>query len=168
VFTVSYCTLHHQVTAEMQDHQVWRLVLTVLLYITSPSHSRNARSPGMAASVYCVLLYITSPSHSRKQDHKVWGLVLTVSYCTLHHQVTAETQDHKIRWLVLTVSYCTLHHQDTAESQDHFLDDRVDLIFLCPRHSKNGGGALSVTPVRAFVHPSVPASVRYQNLVSAQ
>jgi len=32
--------------------------------------------------------------------------------------------------------------------------------FLCPRHSKNGGGALSVTPVRA--------SVRYQNLVSAQ
>jgi len=35
----------------------------------------------------------------------------------------------------------------------------VFTIFLCPRHSKNGGGALSVTPVRA--------SVRYQNLVSA-
>jgi len=33
-----------------------------------------------------------------------------------------------------------------------------------PRHSKNGGGALSVTPVRACVRPSV----RYQNLVSAQ
>jgi len=27
--------------------------------------------------------------------------------------------------------------------------------FLCPRHSKNGGGALSVTPVRASVRPSV-------------
>ena len=26
--------------------------------------------------------------------------------------------------------------------------------FLCPRHSKNGGGALSVTPVRACVRPS--------------
>ena len=36
----------------------------------------------------------------------------------------------------------------------------VMLRFLCPRHSKNGGGALSVTPVRP--------SVRYQNLVSAQ
>jgi len=35
-------------------------------------------------------------------------------------------------------------------------------LFLCPRHSKNGGGALSVTPVRACVFPSV----RYQNLVS--
>ena len=32
--------------------------------------------------------------------------------------------------------------------------------FLCPRHSNNGGGALSVTPARACV--------RYQNLVSAQ
>ena len=37
---------------------------------------------------------------------------------------------------------------------------QVPLIwFLCPRHSKNGGGALSVTPVRAcvraFVRPSV-------------
>jgi len=31
--------------------------------------------------------------------------------------------------------------------------------FLCPRHSKNGGGALSVTPVRAFVRPSVRPSV---------
>jgi len=37
-------------------------------------------------------------------------------------------------------------------------------IFLCSRHSKNGGGALSFTPVRACVR----ASVRYQNLVSAQ
>ena len=27
--------------------------------------------------------------------------------------------------------------------------------FLCPRHSKTGGGALSVTPVRASVRPSV-------------
>jgi len=36
--------------------------------------------------------------------------------------------------------------------------------YLCPRHSKNGGGALSVTPVRACFR----ASVRYQNLVSAQ
>ena len=35
--------------------------------------------------------------------------------------------------------------------------------FLYPRHSKNGGGALSVTPVRACVRPSV----RYQNVVSA-
>ena len=46
------------------------------------------------------------------------------------------------------------------------------LAFLCPRHSKNGEGALSVTPVRAFVRafvrPSVRSSVRYQNLVSAQ
>ena len=33
-------------------------------------------------------------------------------------------------------------------------------LFLCPRHSKNGGASLSVTPVHA--------SVRYQNLVSAQ
>ena len=32
--------------------------------------------------------------------------------------------------------------------------------FLCPRHSKNGGGALSVTPVRAFVRPSVRPCVR--------
>jgi len=42
------------------------------------------------------------------------------------------------------------------------------LTFLCPRHSKNGGGALSVTPVRACVRPFVRPSVRYQNLVSAQ
>jgi len=41
-------------------------------------------------------------------------------------------------------------------------------FFLCPRHSKNGGGALSVTPVRACVRPCVRPSVRYQNLVSAQ
>jgi len=27
-------------------------------------------------------------------------------------------------------------------------------IFLCPRHSKNGGGALSVTPVRVCVRLS--------------
>jgi len=40
--------------------------------------------------------------------------------------------------------------------------------FLCPRHSKNGGRALSVTPVRACVRPSVSPCVRYQNLVSAQ
>jgi len=33
------------------------------------------------------------------------------------------------------------------------------LVFLCPRHSKNGGGALSVTHVRAFVRPSVRPSV---------
>jgi len=32
--------------------------------------------------------------------------------------------------------------------------------FLCPRHSKNGGGALSVTPVSACVRASVRASVR--------
>ena len=32
--------------------------------------------------------------------------------------------------------------------------------FLCPRHSKNGGGALSVTPVRACVRASVRPSVR--------
>ena len=38
------------------------------------------------------------------------------------------------------------------------------LVFLCPRHSKNGGGALSVTPDRACIRPSV----RYLNLVSAQ
>jgi len=30
--------------------------------------------------------------------------------------------------------------------------------FLCPRHSKNGGGALSVTPVRASVRASVRPS----------
>ena len=41
-------------------------------------------------------------------------------------------------------------------------------LFLCPRHSKNGGGALSVTPVRACVRACVRPSVRYQNLVSAQ
>ena len=32
--------------------------------------------------------------------------------------------------------------------------------FLCPRHSKNGGGALSVTPVRACVRSCVRAFVR--------
>ena len=32
--------------------------------------------------------------------------------------------------------------------------------FLCPRHSKNGGGALSVTSVRACVRSSVRSSVR--------
>ena len=40
--------------------------------------------------------------------------------------------------------------------------------FLCPRHSKNGGGAFIVTPVRACVRlcirPSVRPSVCYQNL----
>jgi len=36
----------------------------------------------------------------------------------------------------------------------------LQTVFLCPRHSKNGGGGLSVTPVRASVH--------YQNMVSAQ
>jgi len=35
-------------------------------------------------------------------------------------------------------------------------------MFLWPRHSKNGGGVLSVTPVRSCVRPSV------RNLVSAQ
>ena len=42
------------------------------------------------------------------------------------------------------------------------LNVSLNTSFLCPRHSKNGGGALSVTPVRACVRPSV------QNLVSAQ
>ena len=32
--------------------------------------------------------------------------------------------------------------------------------FLCPRHSKNGGGALSVTPVLLSVRPCVRPSVR--------
>jgi len=32
--------------------------------------------------------------------------------------------------------------------------------FLCPLHSKNGGGALSVTPVRVFVRSSVRPFVR--------
>ena len=41
------------------------------------------------------------------------------------------------------------------------------ITFLCPRHSKNGGGALSVTLVRASVRPSVCPCVRYHNLVSA-
>ena len=35
------------------------------------------------------------------------------------------------------------------------------LAFLCPRHSKNSGGALSVTPVCACVCPSVCPSVHY-------
>jgi len=51
-------------------------------------------------------------------------------------------------------SYYTMHT---------VLIEKID-IFYAPRHLKNGGGALSVTPVRAFVR----ASVRYQNLVSAQ
>jgi len=34
------------------------------------------------------------------------------------------------------------------------------LLFLCLRHSENGGGAFSVTPVRAFVRALVRASVR--------
>ena len=50
---------------------------------------------------------------------------------------------------------------NTAISSKHTV---VNL--LCPRLSKNGGGALSVSPVRAFVRPSVRASVRY--LVFAQ
>jgi len=33
------------------------------------------------------------------------------------------------------------------------------MLFLCPRHSKNGGGALSVTPVRSCVRASVRPSV---------
>jgi len=33
-------------------------------------------------------------------------------------------------------------------------------LFLCPRHSKNGGGALSVTPVHASVRSSVRSFVR--------
>ena len=48
----------------------------------------------------------------------------------------------------------------------------IALWFLSPRHSKNGGGALSVTPVlvfiRVFVRAFVRPSVCYQNLVSAQ
>ena len=32
--------------------------------------------------------------------------------------------------------------------------------FLCPRHSKNGGGALSVTPVHASVRPLSKFGVR--------
>jgi len=35
----------------------------------------------------------------------------------------------------------------------------LDFNYLCPRHSKNGGGALSVTPVRVFVRPFVCPSV---------
>ena len=33
-------------------------------------------------------------------------------------------------------------------------------VFLCPRHSNNGGGALSVTPVRASVRPLSKFGVR--------
>jgi len=36
-----------------------------------------------------------------------------------------------------------------------YFELRPYFIFLCPRHSKNGGGALSVTPVRASVRASV-------------
>jgi len=51
-------------------------------------------------------------------------------------------------------------------SYDINLHNGVELLisFLCPRHSKNGRGALSVTPVRACIRPSV----RFQNLVFAQ
>ena len=49
----------------------------------------------------------------------------------------------------------------------HFLVTQ-SLLFLCPCHLKNGGGALSVTPVRACVRVCDCASVCYQNLVSAQ
>jgi len=38
-------------------------------------------------------------------------------------------------------------------------DNLLGITFLCPRHSKNGGGALSVTPVRACVCPCVRPSV---------
>jgi len=38
--------------------------------------------------------------------------------------------------------------------------EHIYFYFLCPRHSKNDEGALSVTPVRACIPPSVPACVR--------
>jgi len=36
------------------------------------------------------------------------------------------------------------------------------MLFLCLCHSKNGGGALSVTPVSVCMHLCVRLSVRYQ------
>ena len=41
------------------------------------------------------------------------------------------------------------------------LNPALGNIFLCPRHSKNGGGALSVTPVRPCVRPSVRPLSKY-------
>ena len=46
---------------------------------------------------------------------------------------------------------------DEENKQSVYADDA---IFLCPRQSKNGGGALSVTPVRACVRSCVRPSVR--------
>ena len=58
------------------------------------------------------------------------------------------------RWRV------NLHIQQVPVMDTHAPKLIGPIAFVCPRHSKNGGGALSVSPVRA--------SVRYQHLVSAQ
>jgi len=44
---------------------------------------------------------------------------------------------------------------NSSRKYDYDFAHAENIFFLCPRHSKNGGGALSVTPVRASVRPSV-------------
>ena len=54
---------------------------------------------------------------------------------------------------------CTCYLYKVKPIYNHTKNICFEDVFLCPRHSKNGGGALSVTPVRAFVRASVRPSV---------
>jgi len=67
----------------------------------------------------------------------------------------------RLQWRLITICFFIY-----KEKKKKFISYKVWVViwFLCPRHSKNGGGALSVTLVCACVRPSV----LYQNLVSAQ
>jgi len=59
-------------------------------------------------------------------------------------------------WLLIRFSLKTIYCNSQVGRRASTFDFRSrSSWFLCPRHSKNGGGALSVTPVRACVRPSV-------------
>ena len=47
------------------------------------------------------------------------------------------------------------HHGGETHVGENYTCSSDFIRFLCPRHSKDGGGSLSVTPVRACVRPSV-------------
>ena len=85
------------------------------------------------------------------------------------------------RWIVVRChvldkkTRAKTYTQNSTKSREH--QDATDIqlfcfeflfLFLCPRYSKNGGGALSVTPVRACVRACVRVCVRPSVRVSVR
>jgi len=98
-------------------------------------------------------------SYVQNRSYKFWNVTST----------TVKLQLPCVHSILLSILICLANTQRKGWGYSLKQYNAFNLCyFLCPRHTKNGGGALSVTPVRACVRACVRPSVCYQNLVSAQ